>query len=254
MKHFPKNTMPKRALAFLTGLLSFAAPAMAREADWPAPIDDNAVYNMVLFDQLEYRAHEGADTFEWDAQGWIGTDWNKLWVKTEGGVALSGGRAADLEVQALYSRMIAPFWDVQAGLRYDRVFDGGQEDRVLAVIGVQGLAPYRFEVEPALFISADGDVSARLAASYDLLFTQRLILQPRFESNVAVQRVRRFGVGRGLNDVQIEARLRYEIRREFAPYLGVSWTRKIGDTANLAEAAGEDVGTLSFVAGLRLWF
>ena len=164
----------------------------------------------------------------------------------------SGG---DLELQALYSRMIAPFWDFQVGLRYDQQYGPGpDQDRTFAVLGVQGLAPYRFEVEPALFVSEDGDISGRLVGTYDLLFSQRLILQPRFESNIAASSVPRFGVGSGINDIQLGLRLRYEIRREFAPYIGVSWQRKFGDTADLARADGEDIHNLAFVGGFRVWF
>jgi len=124
----------------------------------------------------------------------------------------------------------------------------------LAVFGLQGLAPYWFEVEPALFVSDKGDVSARLTATYDLLFTQRLILQPRFEFNAALSQTQQFGVAKGLNDVQLGLRLRYEISREFAPYIGLSWQRQFAATADLARAAGETASNVSLIAGLRWWF
>jgi len=218
-------------------------------------VDDNQVFTYLLFDQLEYRAQEGSDSFDWDVQGWIGTDRNKFWIKTEGSAGLSTGAGGDGEVQALYSHMIAPFWDFQAGVRYDRMYGpGADHGRAFVVVGLQGLAPYRFEVEPALFISEDGDVSARLTASYDLLVTQRLVLQPRFKTNLTIQRVRKFGIGRGVGDVELELRLRYEIKRQFAPYVGVSWVRKLGGTADLAYLAGRHVSNLAFVSGVRLWF
>lgn len=131
---------------------------------------------------------------------------------------------------------------------------GPDRARTFAVIGVQGLAPYWFEVTPALFISDDGDVSARLTASYDLLFTQRFIVQSRIEVNAAAQDARKFGVESGFNDVELGLRFRYEIRREFAPYIGVNWLRKLGDTADLAREEGDDVDALGVVVGFRLWF
>ncbi len=244
-----------RVSACLAGLLAFPAIGGAAEPGWPQPIDDNQIFNFLLFDQLEYRANEGADSFDWDVQGWIGTDKNKLWIKTEGAAGLPKGAGGDAEVQALYSRIIAPFWDIQAGLRYERAYGPGpDQDRVFAVVGFQGLAPYRYEVEPVIFISEDGDISGRLSASYDLLVTQRLILQPRLESNFAIQRVRAYGVGRGINDIQLELRLRYEIKRQFAPYVGVSWTSKLGGTADMARLTGDDINNLALVGGVRLWF
>ncbi len=228
--------------------------AFAAEPGWPEPVDDNLSVGMILADQFEYRDNDGADTLRWDMQGWQGTDTNKLWMKFEGNdeTSASGG---ELELQALYSRMVAPFWDFQVGLRHDRVYGSGpNQDRSFAVLGFQGLAPYRFEVEPALFLSEDGDVSARLVGTYDLLFSQRLILQPRFETNIAASASPKFGVGSGLNDVQLGLRLRYEIRREFAPYIGVSRQHRFGKTADLMRADGGDVDNFAVVAGFRIWF
>ena len=123
-----------------------------------------------------------------------------------------------------------------------------------AIVGAAGLAPYWFEVEPTLYVSDDGDVSFRLEATYDLLLTQRLILQPRFELDAAASSTPEFGIGAGINDIQLGLRLRYEIRREVAPYVGVSWTRKLGNTADFARDEGEDVDSLGAVVGLRFWF
>jgi len=215
---------------------------------------DEIIFSKVIADQLEYRNNDGKNTLRWDIQGWRGTDYNKFWFKFEGEDEASSD-AGDLELQALYSRSIAPFWDFQVGARYDRVYGSGPtNDRFFAVAGYQGLAPYWFELEPALFISEDGDVSARVVSTYDLLFTQRLILQPRFEINIAASEVSEFGVGKGINDIQLGLRLRYEIRREVAPYVGLSWTRLVGDTEDMARAAGEDIDNLAVVAGIRVWF
>lgn len=251
------NLVSKTLRGYVIGLIGLLIPVvgMTAEPGWPEPVEDNQIFSMLLVDQLEYRNNEGQDTLNWDAQGWVGTDYNKLWLRTEGEDGRSGGGGGEWEVQALYSRMVAPFWDFQTGLRYDRLYGGGQDrDRGFAVIGFEGLAPYWFEVTPALFVSQDGDVSARVSASYDLLFTQRLILQPRFEINAAAQRVEEFEAGRGINDVELGLRLRYEIKREFAPYVGVSWTRKLGDTADMARSEGGETSDFAVVAGLRFWF
>ncbi|MGH7965136.1 MAG: copper resistance protein B [Candidatus Binatia bacterium] len=223
--------------------------------EWPAPVMDDQVIGYLLFDQLEYRVNDGPDTFTWEVQGWVGRDYDKLWVKTEGDQRLSGDNGGDPEVQLLYSHLITPFFYFQVGGRYDQLYGAGPDrSRFFGVISLQGLAPYQFDIEPALFISEDGDVSARLEAEYDLLFTQRLILQPRLEVEVAGQEVRKFGVGEGFNDVELGLRLRYEIRREFAPYIGVSWTRLLGNTADFARREGDEVDNLTFVVGVRIWF
>ena len=121
------------------------------------------------------------------------------------------------------------------------------------MVGLEGLAPYFFEVEPALFVSYKGDVSARFTGSYDLLLTQRLVAQPRLETNVAVQRVEDWGVGAGLNDIELGLRLRYEIRREIAPYVGVNWTQRYGAAADFARAEGGSASEANVVFGIRLW-
>ncbi len=222
---------------------------------WAPPVDDRMRFNYVLIDRLEFNTGDTPDTFLWDAQGWYGGDRHKFWWKTEGTHQTQGPSAGEGEVQALYSRLVAPFWDFQIGLRYDRTWGPGPDrDRAFAVIGLTGLAPYWFEIEPALFVSEDGDVSARLTATYDALLTQRLILQPRLDVNAALQRVSEFGVGSGVNDVEIGLRLRYEIRREFAPYVGVTWRRALGNSADLAKVIGGETSILSVVIGGRAWF
>ena len=224
--------------------------------NWPEPVEDSQRFGFLLFDQLEYRMKSGADdTARWDVQGWYGGDYNRLWMKTEGEWRTGGERGGEAEVQALYSRLIAPFWDFQAGLRYDQFSGAGfDRGRTFAVIGLQGLSPYRFELEPALFISQDGDVSARLTATYDLLLTQRLILQPRLDFDAAVPSAEKFGIGEGVNSVGLGLRLRYEFTREFAPYVGVHWLRRFGETADIARRGGGDVQDLAVVFGVRLWF
>ncbi len=202
-------------------------------------------------ERLEFRSNDGDPLFLWDAQGWYGGDKNKLWLKTESEYDFVADAFEEAEIQALWSRAISRYFDFQAGLRHD--FAPG-DDRTFGVIGLQGLTPYLFEIDAAAFISDDGDISARIEAEYEFLITQILILQPRTELNFAVQDVPSAGVGSGLSTAEVGARLRYEIRREFAPYIGVSWERAIGATADMKRSAGDDAGAVSFVAGLRLWF
>lgn len=229
--------------------------AAAAGKNWPEPVEDSMRFRSLLVNQLEYQMNEGDDTVGWDAVGWYGGDRNRFWLKTEGEWRTSGERGGDAEVQALYGRLIAPFWDFQAGLRYDQFSGAGfDRSRGFAVIGLQGLTPYRFEFEPALFISHEGDVSARLTATYDILITQRLILQPRLDFDAAMQSAGKFGVGEGVNSVGLGLRLRYEIRREFAPYLGVQWLRQFGETADISRRGGGRAENIAIVFGVRLWF
>lgn len=229
-------------------------PNLSPDKDFGEPVADNEVYSFLLFDLLEYGSSGGAGSLRWDVLGWRGTDYNRFWFKSEGRQS-TVSRTGELEVQALYGRLIAPYFDFQVGVRVDnRRRRGRDASRVLAVVGVQGLARYRFEIEPALFISYKGDISARLTATKDFLLTQKAMLQGRFETNLAVQKVEKFGIGSGLNDVGLGLRLRYEIRREFAPYIGVSWNRSFGQTADLARLEGEATNRLSIVSGVRMWF
>lgn len=238
-------------LACLFSLFVVAARVDAEEI-LPQPKEDEQLYSFLLFDLLEYQGGKNLDQLRWDVVGWAGGDYNRLWFKTEGD---SAADKATVEFQLLYGRLIAPFWDMQAGIRHDRIYGSGSADtRTFAVIGLQGLAPYWFDVEPWIAVSENGDVSARLTVEYDLLLTQRLILQPRVEIEAAVQKVERFGIGSGINDIDTGLRLRYEIRRDFAPYLGINWKRLVGQTAELARRDGEEVEKLSIVAGVRLWF
>lgn len=209
------------------------------------------IYTFLHVEQLEHRWTDGEDDLlAWEVRGWVGGDYHKLAFKTEG-EWLTDGETESAEAQLLYSRLISDFWDVQAGIRYD--FEP-QPERAYAVVGFQGLARYFFEVDAHAFISDEGDVSARLEAEYELLLTQKLVLQPALEVNVAFSEDEERGIGSGLNDVELGLRLRYEIVREFAPYIGVNWERSFGDTADLAREEGEDDEEFSVVAGVQVWF
>lgn len=200
-------------------------------------------------DRFETQIHDGAEGYLWDFQGYYGGTTSRFWFKSEGEGSF-GERIEDAEVQALYARAIAPFFDVQAGVRQDLA----GPDTTYAVVGVQGLAPYMFEVDAALFVSHRGDITARLEGELDQRITQRLILQPRAEVNVSAQDVPRLGIGAGLDAVEVGVRLRYEIIREFAPYIGIEQSWRVGRSADYARARGEDPSVTNYVVGIRFWF
>lgn len=204
----------------------------------------------VMFNLAEYQAREGRDGYRWDGEAWLGGDINRLVVKTEGEGAFRGGVEA-AEVQALFSHAIGPYFNLQAGVRQD--FQP-KPSRTYATIGFEGLAPYWFEVEGAAFLSGKGDLLGRLGGYYDQRLTQRLVLQPRIELNLAAQDVPESRIGVGLVNAELGLRLRYEFSRQFTPYIGVSYDAKTGRTADYARAAGKDATTTSLVAGVRFWF
>ncbi|MDY6812783.1 MAG: copper resistance protein B [Pseudomonadota bacterium] len=243
-------------LAMAPALAGNAARASADGAppDWPEPVMDDARYAFLLVDQLERRDGD-TDRLGWDVLGWYGGDYRRLWLETEGSAQL-GSEAGDLEhFDLLYGRLIAPFWDLQAGLGYEKAYGAGADpDRAYAVLGLQGLAPGWWEVDANLRVDEAGEASVDLELEYDLRLTQRLILQPRLETRYAFGASPQFGVGEHLNELVGGLRLRYEIRREFAPYLGWRWQQRYGQTADLARAAGEAVVTDAVVVGVRLWY
>jgi len=207
-------------------------------------------FSQLMLDRLEYRMGKGADGYHWEGEGWIGGDINRFAFKTEGEGAF-GGPLERAEVQALYSRAIDPWFNLEAGVRHDIRPD---PRRTYGVVGIEGLAPYWFEVSAQAFLSNRGDAHLRLEGSYDQRISQRLILQPAAEINVAAQDVPELGIGSGVSDVELGLRLRYEFAREFAPYVGVNWERKLGDTARFARADGERASATSLVMGVRFWF
>jgi copper resistance protein B len=204
----------------------------------------------VLIDLLEVRIRDGRDGYAVDAQAWYGGDINRLWLKAEGEGEF-GHKPESIEAQALWSHALDPWFNLQTGVRYDFRPD---PERTHLVLGIQGLAPYWFEVDGALFLSNKGDLTARVEAEYDQRITQRLILQPRVEVDLAAQDVPDLGIGTGLSHAEAGLRLRYEFVPEVAPYVGVSYERAFGDTARYARAEGEDTDGWSFVVGLRTWF
>jgi copper resistance protein B len=207
---------------------------------------DDGRYGFLLLDKLEYVRR---GTVRLDGEAWYGGDYNKLWFKADG--ERRTGRLGATRTEALWDRTVATYWSTQLGMRHDF---GGGPGRNWAALGIQGLARYWFHVEVAAYVGPSGRTAARAELNYDLLLTQRLILQPSIEANIYGKDDRARLIGSGVSDVEAGLRLRYEIRRDFAPYIGVSWHRKLGNTADLNRAGGEDVQSTLFVAGLRVWF
>ncbi len=211
-------------------------------------VHDRAITTFVLVDQLEWQAGEGPDVVSWDSKGWVGGDRNRFWFRTEG--ERGDGRLEHGEVHLLYGRAVARWWDVVAGVRQD-IRPGPAQ--TWAAIGLQGLAPYWFEVEATAYVGAGGRTHFRFETEYDLLLTNRVILQPLVEVQVYGKADPERDIGAGLSSADAGVRLRYEVRRELAPYVGVSWSRKFFGTADRARAAGERTAGARFVVGLRFW-
>ena len=204
----------------------------------------------VIIDRLEATFADGEEAYDWNAQGWSGGDINRFWWKSEGGGGFGDG-VEEAEIQALYSRAVRPFWDVQTGLRQTYRPEG---DRTDLVAGIKGLAPHWFEVDAAAFLSNQGELTARAEAEYDQRITNRWILQPRAEINLSAEDIPELRIGSGLTSLQLGARLRYEIHKEFAPYVGVEWTKSFGNTANFLAADGRRSEDTRLVVGIRAWF
>jgi len=237
-----------------------SGPPRAADAIWGAEVmraarakehgaHGNFATLWVQADRLETHMRPGGDGYLWDVQGYYGSPTSRLWIKSEGEGGF-GENIDDAEVQALWSKAVAPYWDVQLGARQDVAGHGSTH----AVLGVQGLAPYFFEVDAAAFLSHRGDLTARVEAELDQRITQRIILQPRAEVNLAAQDNRQLGIGAGIDKVELGVRLRYEFKREFAPYIGVEQSWHLGTSAAFARAKGEDPHPTALVVGIRFWF
>lgn len=203
----------------------------------------------LLVDRLERVNLSEGNSATYDAQAWFGRYYNRLVLKAEGDIA--NGQLENASTELLWGHAIATYWDTQVGVRYD---SGDGPNRGWLAFGVQGLAPYWFEVDATAYVGENGRTALAVEAEYELLLTQKLILQPRVETNLYSNNDPARGLGSGLSDLAVGLRLRYEIRREFAPYIGVEWVRKFGGTEDLALAAGQDANEVRGVAGVRFWF
>ncbi len=215
----------------------------------PLQLGDEHRYGALLVDRLEGVNADGNTSTEYELQAWYGTTYDRAVLKAEGDI--DAGKLQEARTELLWAHAVAAYWDTQVGLRYD---SGTGPDRSWLAFGVQGLAPYWFEVDATAYVGEQGRTALRLGAEYELLLTQKLVLQPRLEANVYGKRDAEREIGSGLSDLTLGLRLRYEIRREFAPYIGIERVALFGDTADFARAAGEDSKETRYVAGLRFWF
>lgn len=245
-----------------TALLSFASFLVVTPADaqmtmggpseaapFGAPVDDQHIFYHLLLDQFEGR-FGGENGFRWEGEAWAGTDTNRLWLKSEG-LTSPGGKVEDADHELLYDRPISTYFDLQAGVRTDL---DSRTGRTWAAFGIEGLAPLFFHVSATGYASDRGHLAGRLKGSYDLLLTQTLILQPELEMNFYTKDDPGRGIGAGLSHINTGLRLRYEISRKFAPYIGVTYENRFGDTARFSRLAGEHTSDMRFIAGARIWF
>jgi len=254
--------MMHRISGLALALALSAAPALAQHVHTPQPApaaatesavnahDHGALTPKFKIDRWEHRWTDGQTSINWDVQAWIGGDTSKIGLTSEGSKR-GGGDVSKAEFQLLYSHMLSEFWDVQGGLRYDVRPRPGT---AYGVIGLAGTAPYFIETTLQAFVSDDGKLSARLKAEQDLLITQHWVLQPSAEINLSANRVPEREIGRGITDIGLGLRVRYEIMREVAPYLGVQWERKFGETADFARRHHENVSETALIAGIQLQF
>lgn len=207
----------------------------------------------VLLERFEYSPGNAARPVFLDGRLWYGGAYQRVWLRTEGDQTTAlGNNVGEGDAQLLYGRLVAPYWDAVIGVRVDQSWGAESDGRAHLAIGFIGLSPYRFELEPTLFISQTGDVSARFEAEFPVLITQKLVAEPLLEVNAALQGVPRFGVRSGLNDYELGLRIRYEFRRELAPYVGWSRTRRFGSGGEVSGEPSSNVGT-RLVVGIRLW-
>lgn len=212
-------------------------------------MDDDPVLTTLQLDRLEWQHAREASGLGWELQGWIGDLENRVWLRSEG--ERRDGSLEHGDIELLWGRPTGPWWDALVGMRHD--FGDGPGRDWLA-FGVQGLAPYKFEVAATAYLGSDARFAARAEAEYELLLTNRLILQPRLEANLYGKDDSARRIGKGLSDAALGVRLRYEFHRQVAPYVGYEWSRKFGRTAELAEDAGEARSDRIWVAGIRFWF
>ena len=212
-------------------------------------VHDDGVHYYVLFDQLEWQAGGGGPGANWDTNGWIGKDINRVWFRTEGDG--ESGEIGEAQAHVLYGRAIHRWWDVVAGVRQD--FSPGP-GRTWAAIGIQGLAPYWFEVQATAYVGESGRTHFRFETEYELLLTNRLVLQPQVEVEIYGKSDPERRIGAGLSSLDTGLRVRYELRRELAPYIGVTWNWTFFGTADFARQAGEDPSRARLVTGVRVWF
>ena len=230
-------------------VLTDADRAAAQPPSRAHPVHDNGIHSLVRFDRLEAVDTDAGTGLEWKGQAWIGTDTDRLWLRSEG--RRDDGRTQAAEIEAMYGRPVSRWWDLLVGVRHD-FKPGPSQD--FAAIGITGIAPYKFEVQATAYVGSGGRTAARVEIEYETLLTNRLVLQPMLEAEFSGKADARRGIGTGLTTVETGLRLRYEIVRRFAPYVGVSYERAFGGSAALREQQGRETRGAHVVAGVRVWF
>lgn len=210
---------------------------------------DDPLLMMIKVDQLAITDVGNNNDSAWEIEGWLGRDLNKFWFKTEG--EREDGALEEAEVQFLYSRAVAPYWDIQLGWRHDIK---PSPSRDWLAVGIHGLAPYFFETDISTFIGEGGNIGLRTQFEYELMLTQKWVLSPEFEANIFTKNDKEVGIGSGLSDITTGLILRYEIKREFAPYIGIEWTKTFGNTADLVKLDGEKTSGSHWMVGIKAWF
>jgi len=249
------KTRAPAAVVFAVLVLSAAAAragdaAPDAESSAPfgvSPVEDEAVYAHAILNQFEGRFGRD-DSFRWSGEAWVGTDTNRLWFKSEG--EATNGSVEDGQQELFYSRPVTTFFDLQGGVRYDL---DSRPGRAWAALGVHGLAPYFLEVSATAYARDSGHYASKLEGSYDLLLTQRWILQPQLEMNLYSKNDPGRGIGSGLSDLDAGIRLRYEFSRKFAPYIGATYEEQFGDTADFTRRESGTTSALRFTFGIRMW-
>lgn len=236
----PKTPLPAITEADRAAAFPALTSGHAHHSQW---------FSKVLVDELETWEADDGRALRWGAQAWVGSDLNRVWLRSGG--ERVGGVTEAADVELLFGRGISPWWDVVAGVRHD--FRPGDGRDYLAV-GVIGMAPYKFEVDATAYLGESGQSALRLEAEYEALLGPRWVLQPKLEAAFYGKDEPARGIGQGLNTLEAGLRLRYEVRRRFAPYVGVAWERAYGQAARLRRMDGADVSDLHMVAGVRLWF
>ncbi len=254
----PMKRLAAAALAALATLPALAAEPALRDPDayaegatpgpLPPPMPEHR-FGSLLVDRLEASHADGRNEAAYDLEGWYGGDYDRLVLKAEG--AVRAGKSEEARTELLWGHAIAPYWDTQLGVRRD---GGPGPDRTWLAFGVEGIAPYWFELEATAYVGEGGRTALRLAGRYEALLTQRLVVEPRLDASAYGRGDPARELGAGLAELTAGVRLRYEIRRELAPYVGVERAFLFGDTADLARASGTPTAQTRAVAGIRFWF
>ena len=248
--------MKKLMLSIMaSSVLSVNAYAQATPENWPEPVKEISNY-IVVFDRFEVaRTNSEENIGVWDMMGWYGGDTYRIYVKSEGENKQDDGEPTDIErAEVLVSKLIAPFWEIQGGLGTSGMLSSNSNMENYAVISLYGMAPYQFEIDSSLILNEDGDVRFAVEAEYEINVTQTSFLQPRVSLAGSITESERFERPSGFNSLRLGLRYRYEFAREFAPYIGVYWSRELGNSADKARLEDESVSETGLVIGARFWF